>query len=131
MISISWVDVCYSLYPVWVFYIWSGMFGLFALYILVGNPYISFGTHHFFCTCLFMAGVLLGFVLCFLFGIPLVFVLLYAWTEQHMHQHTQPNIQGNTRTGHQIATNKLYKNKKQSNSTSSWNKTRNTIRQGT
>jgi hypothetical protein len=44
---------------------WFGMFGLFALHILVGNSYISFGIRHFFRTHLFTGEALRDFVLYF------------------------------------------------------------------
>jgi hypothetical protein len=41
------------------------MFGLFALHILMGNPYISFDIRHFVRTRLAAGEALLGFVLRF------------------------------------------------------------------
>jgi hypothetical protein len=37
---------------------------VYLLCILVGNLYISFGIHHFSCTCIFVAGVSVYFALC-------------------------------------------------------------------
>jgi hypothetical protein len=67
----------YSELPVYVLYIWDKTFGPFALHLLVGNPGISFGKCHFFHICLFVNGVVLCFVSCFVFRILLLFVFLY------------------------------------------------------
>jgi hypothetical protein len=49
---------------------------MFALRILVGNPRISFGKCHYFRIYLFVGGVLLYFVLCFAFGMLLLFAFV-------------------------------------------------------